>query len=384
MRLNAVAYEAMFKVGDEIEVEVLRVSSGGGRGVSKKNDFVIFTPNTAPGDEALIKITKVQKSFAEAELVSLIKPSEHRMEPACPVFEECGGCTLQMLKMSEQHNQKEGFLDFAVKSAFRDQEDEYVQEPIQGSAKAFRYRNRIQLHQEGKRLGFHKKGSNKLVRIDDCLITDERIIAKFPELKRQNRKRRVEIAVSQGGQVVRNEKALGPEQALFSQVNEGLNKVLTKYIMDEAASISELSYIQDLYCGSGNFSFPFAKAFPDSRVTGVELSKASIEVAKEKNVLPNLKFIAADVSTYLKKIGKGNKKADLLLVDPPRKGMEKSVVEAILQSEVKNIFYISCNLSSGARDLKTLSAKYKLIKAKPFDMFPQTDHVESFFRLELK
>ncbi len=369
-------------VGDEFDVEILRVSSGGGRGVAKHEGLVVFIPNTAPGDLVRVKVTKAQKSFVEAEMVELKTPSGARIDPVCPVFEECGGCTLQMLKMSEQHRQKEGFLDFAIKSSFRAQDgiEEFKAEPIQGSAKALRYRNRIQLHQQGKHLGFYKKGSHKLVRINDCLITDERIIAKFPELKRQNRKRRVEIAVSQGGQVVRSEKALGPEQALFSQVNTELNKVLIKYVLDEAKTIEKLEYIQDLYCGSGNFSFPFAKEFVGSKITGVELSKASVAMAKEKNVLENLKFIAADVAKYLKKVGK----ADLILVDPPRKGMDKSVVESLLASEVKNVFYISCNLASATRDLKLLSAKYKLVKAKPFDMFPQTDHLESFFRLELK
>ncbi len=380
--------ESKFKVGSELKVEVLRVSAGGGRGVAKEEGLVLFIPNTAPGDVAKVRLTKLKKSFAEAELIELIEPSEARIEPACPFFEDCGGCTLQMLKMSEQHRQKEGFLSFALGSVFKGEDGgEEVSgkiEAIQGSAKAFRYRNRIQLHQEGKALGFYKKGSHKLVRIDDCLITDERITAKFPELKRQNRKRRVELAVTQGGMVVRSEKRLEPEQALFSQVNADLNKVLIKYVLSEAGEIKDLKRIQDLYCGSGNFSFPLAKEFKETAVTGVELSRSSVEAAKEKNTLENLKFIVADVSAYLKKNKGRAESVDLVLIDPPRKGMSKEVVEALLKSEPKNIFYISCNLASATRDLKILSEKYKLVKAKPFDMFPQTDHLESFIRLELK
>ncbi len=382
-RPREASYAHMLSVGDEIEVEILRVSSGGGRGVSKHEGIVIFTPNTAPEDVARVQITKVKKSFAEAVLVEVISPSPHRMEPPCPVFEDCGGCTLQMLKISEQHKQKEGFLEFAVNSVFKNQKTAFSILPIQGSQKAFRYRNRIQLHQEGKRLGFYKKGSHKLVRIDDCLITDERITAKFKDLKVQNRKRRIEIAVTKAGQIVKSEKALGPEQALFSQVNESLNKVLIQFVIDEAKKLQDLMYIQDLYCGSGNFSFPFAKSFENAKVTGVELSKASVQMANERNVLDNLKFIASDVSKYLKRISKNNKKADLILVDPPRKGMDKSVVDEILKSEVRDVFYISCDLSSATRDLRILSEKYDLVLAKPFDMFPQTDHLESFFRLQL-
>lgn len=371
-----------FAVGKELKIDILRVSAGGGRGVAKEGGFVIFVPDTAPGDVVRVKITSLKKSFAEAEMVEMIQPSEHRIEPACPVFKDCGGCTLQMIKMSEQHRQKEGFLKFALGSVYRDEEINI--EPIQGSAKAFRYRNRIQLHQEGKALGFYKKGSHRLVRIDDCLITDERIISKFPELKRQNRKRRVELAVTQGGMVLRSEKKLEAGQALFSQVNADLNKVLIRYVLDEAKTIPDVKIIQDLYCGSGNFTFPFAKEFEEAAIVGVELSKSSVLLAKEKNIFNNLKFIASDVAAYLKKAKKKENVADLVLVDPPRKGMAKEVVESLLAAEPKNIFYISCNLASATRDLRILSDKYKMVKAKPFDMFPQTDHLESFFRLELK
>ncbi len=371
-----------FMIGDEFDTEVLRVSANGGRGVAKHEGLVVFIPNTAPGDLVKVKVTKVQKNFIEAKMIKLKKPSKSRITPACPVFEECGGCSLQMLKISEQHRQKEGFLNFTVKSVFKNQKGikDLKIEPIKGTPKVFGYRNRIQIHQEGNRLGFYKKGSHKLICIDNCLVADERITAKFPKLKKQNCKRRVEMAVNHCGQVVQSEKSLSIGQTLFSQVNTDLNKALIKYILVEAQSIDRLKYIQDLYCGSGNFSFPFAEKFPDSKVTAVELNKASVQTAKEKNVLKNLEFIATDVSKYLKTA----RKADLILVDPPRKGMVKDVVKVLLVLNVENIFYISCDLSSAARDLRLLSAKYKLLKAKPFDMFPQTEHLESFFRLKLK
>jgi 23S rRNA (uracil1939-C5)-methyltransferase len=366
------------QIGKTYELEVLRLSTGGGRGVGKIEGLVVFTPHTAPGERVRVRLLKLKKNYAEAELVEVLSPSPERIEPPCPVFEDCGGCSLQMLKISEQHRQKEGFLKHTVQRVFGD--SGYEVESIQGSKKAFRYRNRIQLHQEGRALGFYKKGSHSLVRIDDCLITDERITKIFPDLKKQGRKRRLELAVTTGGQVVKSEQKLGPEEALFSQVNTEVNKTLVAYVVEKMKKLSGLENIYDLYCGAGNFSFPLASAFPDSSIVGVELSKRSVEEAKIKNQNANLSFVAKDVAKFLNKV----ESADFVLLDPPRKGLSKEVVESLNLLKPKHIFYVSCDLGSAGRDLQLLSQHYALKKAKPFDMFPQTDHLESFYHLELK
>jgi len=368
---------------DQLELEILRVSSGGGRGVAKHSGLVVFVPLTAPGDVVRAKVTKVKKSFLEAELVEVLTPAPTRVEPPCPVFESCGGCSLQMISYEEQLNQKEGFLDFALSRIFEGKN--FKRDEIEASPKKFRYRNRIQLHQRGDEIGFFKKKTNSLVSFDDCLITDERITNEFDKIKEKKKDRRVELALNTSGDVVVREQKLDPATALFAQVNTEMNKILVDYVMENVSELNtlqnSLDTIFDLYAGAGNFSFPLAKQNPEAQVTAVELSTASVKRAEANNELSNLRFKAQDVAKFLKH---HDVSADLVLLDPPRKGLSTEVVQSLLAARPKHIFYVSCNLSSVARDLEILSEIYNLKKVKAFDMFPQTDHMETFFHLEKK
>jgi len=366
-------------LGDHLELNILRVSSGGGRGVAKHGALVVFIPLTAPGDRVLTKVTKVKKSYLEAELVEVVGASQFRVEPPCPVFESCGGCSLQMISYSEQLKQKEGFLDFSLSRMFEG--ETYEREAIEPSPKEFRYRNRIQLHQEGGEIGFFKKKSNSLVSFKDCLITDERITTKFSEVVEKKAKRRVELALNTKNEVVVREQKLNPEEALFAQVNTEMNELLVNYVVSQAAKLKKTKILYDLYAGAGNFSYPLARQHADAQITAVELSSASVKRAEARNPLSNLRFKAQDVAKFLKH---QEQVADLVVLDPPRKGLSKDVVESLLKSQSQNIFYVSCNLASVSRDLELLSKKYTLKKVKAFDMFPQTDHMETFFHLELK
>lgn len=367
------------EVGEILDLEVLRISSGGGRGVSKYRGLVVFTPLTVPGDKVRVKVTKVKKSFCEAELVEVLKPSQTRVDPKCPVFKDCGGCSLQMMSYKEQLKQKEGFLDFALKRVFKDQG--LNTDSIEASPKQMRYRNRIQVHQVGDKVGFFKKRTHSLVNFEDCLITDQKITDHFEVLKRKKQKKRFEIALDKEGRLRVSTQKLPAEQALFAQVNTELNLILVDYVIRQASKIANVRTVFDLYAGSGNFSFPLAQSFNEAQVTAVELSESSVNRANEVNTLKNLSFRAQDVAKFLKQ---NSKPADLVLLDPPRKGFSDDVTESLLQSKPKHIFYISCNLASATRDLERLSEAYELVKARPFDMFPQTDHLESFFHLKLK
>jgi 23S rRNA (uracil1939-C5)-methyltransferase len=371
----------MPSLDDQLELEILRVSSGGGRGVAKHSGLVVFVPSTAPGDLVRVKVTKVKKSFLEAELLEILTPSPSRIEPPCPVFESCGGCSLQMITYDEQLKQKEGFLDFSLSRIFEGKN--FKREEIEPSPKEFRYRNRIQLHQRGSEIGFFKKKTNSLVSFDDCLITDERITGQFEKIKEKNKDRRVELALNTNHDVVVREQKLDPAEALFAQVNTGMNKILVDYVMKNVSELNTLSNsletIFDLYAGAGNFSFPLAEQNPEAQITAVELSTASVKRAEATNDFSNLRFKAQDVAKFLKH---HDVSADLVLLDPPRKGLSKEVVQSLLDARPKHIFYISCDLSSVARDLEILSEVYNLKKVKAFDMFPQTDHMETFFHLE--
>ncbi|MEK7356382.1 MAG: class I SAM-dependent RNA methyltransferase [Bdellovibrionota bacterium] len=375
--------------GSKIEVFIDRLSVGG-RGVARHEGLVVFIPNAAPHDKLLVQLIRVKKNFAEAEIVRIVEPSPHRVTPPCPVAGVCGGCTWQQVEYSEQLRQKRELVRESLRkfSGFDVTRDDLVQ-PVSPSPKPFRYRNRVQFHFEKGRLGFHKKSSHELVDISDCPITEEPIAKQIPELKKSigvTGSGRFEMFISQDGRVSRrNATAVDDDHGglAFSQVNSAQNEILVRetvdlFVLRLGSQFSGTIY--DFYCGNGNFTFPLVKAFPGARSIGVELSSDSIDSAREKTAAAGeesrMQWHVQDVGTYLT-LTKLND-SDVVLLDPPRIGCAPEVVAAIAASPVKSVFYVSCNPVTLGRDLRALrDAGFDLSEVRPFDMFPQTDHVET-------
>lgn len=154
----------------------------------------------------------------------------------------------------------------------------------------------------------------------------------------------------------------------------------------EVANISKKDVVFDLYCGIGTISIFMAKYA--KKVYGIEIVEEAIKDAKENakiNDIKNCEFIAGDVEKVLDDLI-NNKKIipDIIMIDPPRKGLDNKSVENILKILPKKIVYISCNPASLVRDLAKLEEKYEINKIKPVDMFPYSKHVECCTLLCLK
>lgn len=372
----------MLNINDEIELRIDRVSYDGGRGVGRHEGVVVFVPWTAPEDLALCKITKSHKSFFEASLIKVIEPSRHRVEPPCPVFGRCGGCRWQNFSYEEQIRQKSGLMQFALKTVWP------KERPIEviGSPKEYRYRNRIQVHKIANEVGYFAEGSHTLVAIDDCYLADEDLIGPLRELHNRPQspetpKQKFEISKASGDITVRDVTAQGLE---FSQVNPLQNEQLKHQAFKGLESLGSMNkrLIYDLYCGSGNFTFALLDHYPEARVVGVESYAPSIKKAIERAAEKRAKveFHAKPVAQYIKTAAA----PDLVIVNPPRAGLENPVVEALLKSKARNIVYISCNLSTLARDLQKLQSKFNIDRVVGVDMFPQTEYVESVVHLSRK
>jgi 23S rRNA (uracil1939-C5)-methyltransferase len=138
-----------------------------------------------------------------------------------------------------------------------------------------------------------------------------------------------------------------------------------------------------LYCGTGSISIylsSYAK-----KIIGIEVIGDAVVAAKENakvNNINNTTFLQGDVKEILKKRRLLSQKPDVIIVDPPRNGLDKLVVESIIKSNVTKIIYVSCNSATQARDLNILSEFYNLTKSQAIDMFPQTYHVENVVLLE--
>ena len=171
----------------------------------------------------------------------------------------------------------------------------------------------------------------------------------------------------------------------FYQVNPIQAEKLYKIGVDQA-KITKNDIVFDLYCGIGTISLFLSKYA--KKVYGVEIVKEAIEAAKENakiNNIQNTEFLAGDVEKVLTKLLKErNIKPDIIVVDPPRKGLDKVTIKNILNVRPRKLVYISCNPATLVRDLKELEEEYDIGGIKPVDMFPFTKHVEVCALLELK
>ena len=171
----------------------------------------------------------------------------------------------------------------------------------------------------------------------------------------------------------------------FYQVNPIQAQRLYQIGVD-AAQITKYDIVFDLYCGIGTISLfmaPFAKS-----VYGIELVEEAVCAARENaliNKIDNAQFIAGDVEKILDDlINKQKIIPDIVMVDPPRKGLDRKSVDNILRISPKRLVYISCNPATLVRDLSALEVLYDIKRLKPVDMFPFTSHVECCALLELK
>ncbi len=368
-----------------LEVYVDRLSVGG-RGVARHDGAVIFIERAAPRERVQIRINFVKKNYAEAEILEILEPSDARIKPPCPHWSECGGCSWQHLSYGEQLKQKSllvqeslqkfsGFTDFKVEACLPSPDE-------------FRYRNRIQVHVFKGQLGFFKKNTHQIVPIQDCLITEENITQKFAALRKNSLKQtgdrpeRMELKAETDS---KTDSDMG-----FSQVNSAQNEKLLSLVCDLAKSLTAKKTPQqifDLYCGNGNLSFPLAKAFPKSKMIGVELSPKNISEArdhlKKARHEGQIEFHQNKVEDFLAKTTYDLSNA-LVVLDPPRTGCDPLTMQILGEKKPKSIIYVSCHPATLARDLKFLSAGYQISMIQPLDMFPQTDHVECVVALDAR
>jgi 23S rRNA (uracil747-C5)-methyltransferase len=149
----------------------------------------------------------------------------------------------------------------------------------------------------------------------------------------------------------------------------------------DSVALDKPSSLIDLYCGVGAFSFYASRHCQD--IVGVEISKEAIDCAKSSTLLNKRKinFYAMDAEEYLKK---NQKKFEAVLVNPPRRGLNSSIIEMIGAIAPQFIYYSSCNAETMARDFRDLAASYEIRSLQIFDMFPFTDHYETLMCLVRK
>ncbi len=351
-----------------------------GQGIAKVEGKIIFVPNTIVGEIVNIKITKEKKNYMEGKVTAIIKESPTRVKRICPYYEDCGGCDLLHLPYDEQLKYKENKIKNIV--------NQYLKEKIEitsivSSDQQLNYRNKVTFQADKENIGFFSKKSNKIVNIDSCLLLDKSLNNYLKELKKSNcfEKKKI-ILRTNGKQVLDNEdkiiKTIGKYQfkvslTSFFQINDNVTLKMYEKIK-EYCNLSKDDNVLDLYCGIGTIGIYLSELC--KKVLGVEINEQAIKDANENkklNKIDNITFIADNVNKVIDKL---NFKPTIIIVDPPRAGLDTKTINQIIKFKPKKLIYTSCDPMTLVRDLKILKDHFKIEQITPFDMFPNTYHVE--------
>lgn len=353
------------------------------------------------GDRVRVRIREKKGKLGFAEIIEIIEPSTDRITPPCSYFGRCGGCDFQQMSYQTQLEAKVGIVRDCLKRLGKI--DFQGEIPIIASPKDFGYRSRAQWHADTRhqRIGYFKRYSHNVIDVESCPILDEKLQETLTNL-RQNLNwgefwaETTEIEAASNGEKVSiySTEIVEPTEKISfeSQGNRYFynaesffqgNRLLIESLIKTAIIGAKGQTALDLYCGVGLFSLPLARNF--AKVIGIEASEKAIEFAKENAELArlgNIEFYSENVGEWL--IENSLQNVDFVLLDPPRTGAEKETIERILQLKPKQISYVSCDPATLARDLRILTEAYSIESITALDLFPQTHHVETVVRLNLK
>lgn len=428
---------------DILKVTVVDMNHDG-IGIAKYNGIAVFIKGGVTGDVLNVKVIKVTKSYLVARTEEILVSSPYRTAPLCPHSKRCGGCVYQGITYEYEKELKENRLKTEFKRFGVKCND--IRPLI--SAKEFGYRNKLQcpVSAEGK-TGFYAQKTHEIIPIERCLLQEELTVPVFEFIKSylashpQPSIRHIYLRCgAESGEVmvcfVCYNEALNRECELVRSIVKELpqvksiilninphdtNAVLGEkcitlygndYITDTLCGlkfkISPLSFYQvnhsctellykaaaeladvtpndilcDLYCGIGTIGLCINSITPAKRLIGVEVIPDAIKNAKENaelNGVKNAEFYCSTAESF--DFGK----PDILVVDPPRKGLAPSLISTIEATAPKKIIYISCSPDTLSRDCAMLqNSGYEVVCAQPFNMFPRTAHVETIVCLTRK
>ncbi len=390
-----------FAYHQQLDVRIENLTNEG-MGVARAGGWVVFVPFVLPGESVRCRVYRNHKNFSEADLVEVLEPSPQRIRPVCPVFGVCGGCQYQHMAYAEQLYWKRRQVTELLKHMARIEHpvNEVIPSPV-----GFGYRSKITPHFQKPRtdgveaIGFLRVGTRSaLVDVPHCHIAMDAINEALPAVREKVRAN--SASFKRGGTlllraakngVLTNTHDIAHEEVEatrfefqagdFFQNNPFILQRFVRHALDEAKATGA-KFLVDAYCGSGLFSICGAHDF--EQVIGVEISESAVKKAvhnAELNGLTNCRFIAADAWEVFKDVPCPG--ADtVVLIDPPRAGCSPEFLQQLFTFGPKGVVYVSCNPATQMRDLQLFTAAgFKLGTVQPFDLFPQTKHLECVMTL---
>lgn len=392
-----------------MEVEIVKLDDFG-RGICFVDGKITFVPFCVSGDIVKIKLKKEKKNYNEAILKDIIKPSLIRNDAVCPYFGVCGGCTIQSLSYEDGIcYKKEKVINYFKKVGI------IINPKVILNDKPYNYRNKITLKVVDGVIGFYKSDSHDIVEVNKCFIAEECIndvisivcgmgIINGEVIIRSNYKSEILIIINSKDKInttnisnnikgiILNDEVIYGNDYFYEEINNIKYKVSYKAFFQVNRNVASKMFklvedftnnndcVLDLYSGVGTLGLSASKKAKN--VLGVEISKDAVYDANQNaliNNLNNAKFIYSDASNIENIDVSFNK----LIVDPPRAGLSREVIDFIKFKLPDEIMYISCDYHTQARDLKLLDS-YEIIDSYICDLFSYTYHVECICFLRKK
>ncbi|MBL8102400.1 MAG: 23S rRNA (uracil(1939)-C(5))-methyltransferase RlmD [Anaerolineales bacterium] len=406
------------------EITLEKLTYGGEAMGRLPDGRAVFVPFGLPGETVRIQLTQQKQSFARAELTGILNASPDRIEPKCKHFTQCGGCHYQNLPYEKQLIAKTDIL--------RDQLQRIGKianppvKPIVASPLEWNYRNHMQFHltEDGKP-GFINSKGNSIFPIEECHLPETNINAFWHELQFESRMNLERVSLRSGQDdelmlILESDTEETPELEIeadisvvhmyenhpvviagqdhffvnilerefkvsadsFFQVNTKMAEKMVEHILARLPA-SQADTLLDIYCGAGLFSKFFAPKY--GKIIGIESSSSACEdFGFNLDEFDNVELYEGAAEEILPVLAQQITQPVHMIVDPPRAGIEKHALDAILQIKPQIIVYVSCDPSTLARDAARLThGGYRLTEVTPFDLFPQTYHIESISIFEL-
>ena len=368
-----------------------------GNGIAKIDNKVIFIKNALKNEKIEIEIIKNNKNYMVGKIINIIEKSNKRVNPICKYYESCGGCNFLHTTFENEINIKTKYLERLF-----NHEIEYMHVNNE-----LNYRNKVVLHVIKGKLGYFNDKTHEICIINHCNLLSPKINLKISELSKMNLNNINEIMIREidnniminilgnidnfnidcDSLYINNKYIKGNEYLIdninnfkfsiypesFFQVNkEGMINIYNKAKL----YINNGDSLLDLYCGTGTISLWMNECF--KKIVGIDINESSIKNAninKKLNNIKNVEFICDDAKNIKERF-------DSIIVDPPRSGLSKKVIDYLDNSKSNKIVYISCNPNTLKRDIDLLN-NYKLTKLSFTSMFPRTKHIECVCLLEL-
>jgi 23S rRNA (uracil1939-C5)-methyltransferase len=416
------------------------------RGVARIDNKATFVSGALPGERVLIRYVKRHRNYDDAELVSVIEASPHRVEPKCRHFGLCSGCSLQHMDPEAQIAAKQRVLAENFERIGKVIPETWLP-PLSDQPWAYRRKGRFSVRYVAKMarvlVGFREESNPRLVAdIEHCevihpalgpkvgllanLVSDMDAARDIPQIEFAAGDDTVALVFRHVAPLTERDRAalvafgrehgfaiylqpgnassvhpLWPEAPRlaftvpadnveleflpldFVQVNAGMNTRMLARTM-ALLDLQPTDRVLDLFCGLGNFTLPMARHAAE--VVGVEGEHGLVERAAAnaaRNGLVNASFRVANLFEDQRSAPWAGERWDKILLDPPRAGADK-VLEYLPRKGTHRIVYVSCHPGSLARDAGILVQKhgFKLVSAGVMDMFPHTAHVESIALFE--